>query len=307
MIKPKGLKFGDTIGLIAPASPVEEEKIKKSQRYLENLGFKVKLGKSCFSKYGYLAGNDNIRSDDINKMFYDKDIQGIICARGGYGCLRILDKIDYSMIKKNPKIFMGYSDITSLHIALNQKSNLATFHGPMAASNMGDGLDDLSRKSMFSAFKNRPIGCINNMQKELIKGINSGSCSGKITGGNLSLITASLGTNYEIDTRGKLLFIEEIGEAPYKIDRMLTQLKHSKKLHNCKGFILGDFNNCEAGGSSLTLMEIILDTLGNTYKPIVYNIKSGHCSPNITIPLGIKSKIDADMGVLIIEESAVAK
>lgn len=310
MIKPKALKYGDTIGIIAPASSAPEEKIAMAEKELEKIGFNVKLGESCFLNYGYLSGKDEIRAYDLNNMFYDNKIDGILCLRGGYGTLRILDMIDYKMIKKNPKIFVGYSDITALHIALNQKSSLITFHGPMAASDIANNLDEFSKDSFINAITNKSsIGKIINPENEEIKTGVEGMCIGEIIGGNLALITSTIGTQYEIITKGKILFLEDIGEEPYRIDRMLTQLKLSGKLDDAVGIILGDFKSCEPKvmKNSFTLSEVFKDILYSLNKPLIYNIKAGHCSPKLTIPFGVKTVLDGYKGELIIEESATIK
>lgn len=250
MIKPKALKFGDTIGVVAPASPTLEENVEKAHKKLKDLGFKVKMGKSCYEKYGYLAGTDSLRAEDINHMFRDEEVDGIICLRGGYGTPRILELLDYDLIKKHPKVFIGYSDITALHIAITRFSQLITFHGPMVASDMLGDFNQFSKKSLFNfIMEGEYLRNIKNPPGEELKTMNPGIAEGSIIGGNLSLIADTLGTPYEIDLKGKILFIEEVGEEPYQIDRMLTQLRLAGKLKEAEGIILGDFNNCVAKSS----------------------------------------------------------
>ena len=307
MIKPKVLKAGDTIGVVAPASPSKPEEVKVVEELLKKLGFKAKLGESCFSRYGYLAGSDAIRAKDINNMFLDNEVDGIICLRGGYGTPRILDMLDYDLISKNPKVFVGYSDITSIHIALNNRCNLVTFHGPMMTSDIGRNFDDFSKESFLKAITTmEPMGELHNPEGEKIECFEEGVAEGKITGGNLSLIAATIGTPYEIDTKGKLLLIEDIDERPYSVDRMLTQLRLAGKLQQCSGIILGDFNNCipNKGEESLTLMEVFMDIIKPLGKPTIYNLKAGHCEPKITVPFGVEAILDAKEGKLIIKESA---
>ena len=297
MIKPRPLKKGDCIGLVAPSSPTSTEKVIRSKEKLEELGFKVKIGESCYGRYGYLAGKDSLRAGDLNSMFRSSDIDGIMCIRGGYGSPRILDKIDYCMIKKNPKIFIGYSDITAIHMALNQICGLITFHGPMASSDMLVDFDDFTRESLIKCIISEDfIGLIQNPKKQEIKALVSGHAEGALIGGNLSLIAATLGTPYEIDTRGKILFIEDIDEEPYSIDRMLTQLALAGKLDDALGFILGDWNNCKAKTSqpSLTLIEVFTDLIISLGKPTVCNVRAGHCKPMVTLPLGSKVLLNAD-------------
>lgn len=307
MIKPRVLKVGDTIGVVAPSSPSKLGEAKIVENLLKNFGFKAKLGDSCFSSHGYLAGSDEIRAKDINDMFLDKEIDGIICLRGGYGTPRILDMLDYDMISNNPKVFVGYSDITTIHIALNNRCNFVTFHGPMIASDMASKFDDFSKESFLKAItKSEPMGELNNPKGESIECLEAGIAEGKIVGGNLSLIAATIGTPYEIDAKGKLLFIEDIDERPYSVDRMLTQLRLAGKLEECSGIILGDFNNCipDKGEESLTLMEVFMDIIKPLGKPTIYNLKAGHCEPKITVPFGVEAMLDANERKLIIKESA---
>lgn len=304
MIKPKKLKLGDTIGIVAPGSPTTEEKVEKAYEKLKEMGFKVKLGKSCYSKYGYLAGRDELRAEDLNSMFRDTEVDGIICLRGGYGTIRILELLDYNLIRANPKVFVGYSDITVIHIAINQISNLVTFHGPMAASDLAGDISKFSLESLFNSILHEDFdGNLKNPTEELIT-INGGVAEGQIIGGNLSLIASTIGTPYEIDTKGKILFIEEIGEEPYRIDRMLNQLKLSNKLQEAEGIILGNFSNCmpEDPDMSLTLEEVIDDLIRPLNKPTLYNLQAGHCDPNITIPFGVRVRLNADRKEIVVLE-----
>ncbi len=306
MIKPKALKLGDTIGIIAPASPTTDERVIKAQERLIQMGFKVKMGKSPYERYGYLSGTDVVRAEDINTMFKDKEVDGIICIRGGYGTPRILQLLDYQAIKDNPKIFVGYSDITALHIAFTQIAGLVTYHGPMVASDMIGDFSDFSKDNLFRAIMNtEPMGKISNPEGEEITTINGGIAEGTIIGGNLSLIADTIGTPYEIDVKGKILFIEEVGEEPYNIDRMLNQLRLSGKLQEANGIILGDFNDCESKkhDENLTLEQVINDQIKPIGKPTIYNLQAGHCNPMVTLPLGVKARLDADKKELIILES----
>lgn len=311
MIKPKYLKAGDTIGVIAPSSQVTEGKQQLVYNKLTQMGFKVKMGKSCYENYGYLSGTDEVRAKDLNDMFLDKEVDGIICIRGGYGTPRILELLDYEGIKNNPKVFMGYSDITALHIAMNQLCNLVTFHGPMAASDMIGDFSDFSKESMFKAIgKTEAMGLLDNPKGEEIETLNGGVAEGEIIGGNLSLIVATIGSPYEIDTKGKIFFIEEVGEQPYRIDRMLTQLKLAGKFDDATGIVLGDWNDCDCPAQtgeyedSLTLRQVFEDIVVPAGKPTIFNLKSGHCEPKITIPFGVKARLDADKKELCILESA---
>lgn len=307
MLRPKALKPGDTIGITATSGPTITENVRLAKEQLEGLGFKTKLAPSCFVSYGYLAGNDKLRADDLNNMFADEKVSGIICLRGGYGSTRILDKVDFNIIRINPKIFVGYSDITALHIAINQISKLVTFHGPMASSDFANGLDDFSKKEFLRAVMNtKPMSYILNPHNIEIQSLVKGKAHGVIVGGNLSLICATMGTQYEIDTKGKILFLEEISEEPYRIDRMLTQLALAGKFDDVAGIILGDWNDCESKiySNSLSLIQVFEEVIMPFKKPTIFNLKAGHCKPKVTLPLGVNALLDADKNRLIIEGSA---
>lgn len=262
------------------------------------------MGKSLYTRYGYLSGEDSIRAYDINNMFNDKEVHGIICIRGGYGSPRILDLIDYNIVKDNPKVFIGYSDITAIHIAFSQIGNLVTFHGPMPAPDMIEDFPDFSKESLFSAIMDSgPMGIISNPPGKDIEIINGGLAEGTIIGGNLSLIVDTLGTKYEIHTRGKILFIEEVGEEIYKIDRMLNQLRLAGKFQEANGIILGTFKDCKQDKEGLTLKQVINDQIKTINKPTIFNLQAGHCKPMITLPFGVKARLDGDKKELYILET----
>lgn len=312
MIYGKKLKFGDTLGFIAPSGAVRTEgAIARAVEETERMGFKVKLGESAGKKYGYLSGSDDVRARDINAMFADDEVDAIVCLRGGYGAMRILDKLDYEMISRHPKIFMGFSDITALHIALLEKCGLATFHGPMAAANWADKpLDDFSKESMYRALMNaEPAGELANPPEYPKQTINPGQAEGQLVGGNLMLIASSLGTPWEINTKGRIIFIEEIGERTYCVDRMLTQLRLAGKFEDCAGVVFGDFADCpvEYPEYGLTLEEIIRDVVAPCGKPVFAGLRCGHCTPKLTLPLGVRCCMDADVCTLSVLESAVTE
>ncbi|WP_297713864.1 LD-carboxypeptidase [Clostridium sp.] len=297
MIKPKPLQKGDSVAIIAPASPSDKNLIDKCITSLNELGLKVVVGESCLSEHGFLSGTDDIRANDINCMFADKNIKGIFALRGGYGCARLLNLIDFKLIKKNPKIFVGYSDITALHIAINQKSKLITYHGPMISTELIKGLDEYSadyyQKFIFGYEK---VEELVNPEEDNLEIINTGIATGQLVGGNLSLICSSLGTKYEINTKNKILFLEEVEEVPYKVDRMLTHLKQSGKLKEANGIILGAFTNCIAPNNkkSLSLQEVFNEIILPLKKPTISNLACGHCLPTLTLPLGAKVLLDAN-------------
>ena len=305
MIFPKSLKKGDTIGIIAPASPYRPIyrdslifELDIIKRAIESFGYNVKFGETCYLSYkGYLAGEDDIRVRDLENMFIDENIDAVLCLRGGYGTPRILNKINYNTIKNNPKLFIGYSDITALHIAFNQKCNLVTYHGAMASKS--PIWDEFTCESFLNIINMKNELIINNPENENIYTFKKGRAIGKIVGGNLSLIVSTIGTDYEINTKGKILFIEEIGESIYKIDRMMTQLELAGKLEDCEGIILGDFENCKKDREDdYELEELLYDIVSKYDKPCIYNLQSGHCEPMISIPLGMECYLDATNKVI---------
>jgi len=308
------LKEGDTIGLIAPGSPFsDKEPYQKAIENIESLGFKVKLGKNLYSKYGYLAGRDEERLADLHTMFADDEVAGIWCIRGGYGTSRLLPGIDYKLIKNNPKALIGFSDITALLQAIYQKTGLVGFHGPVAAFDFTEYTIESFKKVLMS--NSLPIIGQSILNDELgqressyaRKVINPGIMAGQIAGGNLSLIAALSGTNYEWDVKDKILLIEDVGEKPYRVDRMLTQLLQNQDLNKAAGILLGVFNNCEAKekDASLKLMETLEDRLRQLNIPVAYGFSFGHIENQCTLPIGIKARFDTDKFELQLLEGAV--
>lgn len=291
---PKALKIGDTIGIMAPSGPLRKGSIEEIKRVIEGYGYRVKVGESCYLKHkGYLAGDDQTRTKDIEKMFLDKGVDAIMCLRGGYGTSRLLDKINYKIISENPKIFIGFSDITALHIVFNQICNLSTYHGIMAST--AQKWDEFTYKSLLNALNFKEELTIENPIKEKIYTIYPGQAEGLLVGGNLSLIVSTLGTRYEINTKNKILFIEEIGEYIYKLDRMLMHLYHAEKLNDCNGIIYGDFNDCmKFNNEGNEIIDLLKEISEKVKKPSIYNLQAGHCMPMLTLPLGVHCNIDAN-------------
>jgi muramoyltetrapeptide carboxypeptidase len=241
-------------------------------------------------------------------MFASPDIHGIVCLRGGYGTMRLLELLDYDCIKANPKIFVGYSDITALHISIGQRTGLVTFHGPMVASDMGKGLSDYTCEYFFRVISTtEPLGPIRNppLSPPPVV-IVPGTAQGYLTGGNLSLIAATLGTPYEINTRGKILCLEEVGEAPYRIDRMLTQLLLAGKLQDAAGIVVDACADCdvEAESPSFMVEEVLRDRLGGLHKPVLYHLYFGHTVDKATLPLGVMAELNSQRGGLSVIETA---
>lgn len=302
----KKLKKGDTLGIIAPASFTSMENVESAKNNLEKMGFKVVLGESTKSRWYSYAGQEEVRVKDINDFFANPDIDGIICMRGGYGCNRLVEMVDYSIIEKNPKVFIGYSDITTLHMSIFQKVGLVTFHGPMAVSNFSGEYNQDTYRSFEEVLMNDNDEIIlKNFTKELGV-LSEGRAEGEIVGGNLATMIASLGTEYDVDYNGKILFLEEIGEKTYKIDRMLNQLKKFKVFEKINGIVLGDFRNCPADSDNdMSLMDVFQDYLSDLKIPVVYDFESGHSEPMVTLPMGAKVRIDTAAKEIKILEKVV--
>lgn len=303
MIKAQALKKGDTVGIISPASPPHKENLKRSLSFLEKNGLSYRFGKHAQDEYGYLAGKDEDRAADVNSMFADESIQAIICACGGFGTARMASLLDYELIKKNPKILWGYSDITFLHTAIRQNTGLVTFHGPMLSSDFGEekGVLPLTESYFQQLFDGSSITYDESISPLEI--MREGEADGELTGGNLSLLASSLGTPFEIDTAGKLLLIEDIDEEPYAIDRMLNQLYSAGKLTEAAGIVVADFHNCvpQKRKRSIPLDEVLEHYVALSGKPAMKGFKIGHCSPNIAVPLGTKAVMDTKTKTLTIQ------
>jgi muramoyltetrapeptide carboxypeptidase len=310
ILKPPALKKGDVIGIVSPASsPDDFTRIEQGVKYLESLGYRVKLGKHIFKRYGYLSSTDDERADDLNEMFADEKVKAIICVRGGYGTPRLLDKVDYNLIKKKPKIFVGYSDITALQLAIFKKTGLVTFSGPMLAvdiySNFDGFAEDFFWRILTSREKKIEIKNPNGVELNTLK---SGKATGTLLGGNLSLIASIMGTKYQPSFNGSVLVIEDIGEEPYRIDRYLSQLKNSGVLYKINACILGQFTDCapKEPEKSLTLEQIFNDYLGNLKIPVISNLSYGHIPQKLTLPLGARVRVDAKRQKITIIESVLA-
>lgn len=306
IIYPAQLKQGDLIGITAPASVVDPVEIVKAVEYFTQMGLRVEIGQSIFRQHGYLAGTDEERAKELNDMFQNPEIKAIICARGGYGTARIADLLDYDAIILNPKIFWGFSDITFLHQAIYNYTGLVTFHGPMLSSLGTSMLHPLTLSGFDQLFSPTIMKYTEHISK--LTTLVEGTASGAVVGGNLSLIVSSLGTPYEIDTRDRLLFIEEVGEEPYRIDRMLRQLFQAEKLSAAAGIVIGDFHNCDPApcSPSFSLEEVIAYYIKKTNKPALSGFSIGHCSPNIAIPLGLEAELSTTDKSLVWKRPALA-
>ncbi len=300
--KPKILKPGDTIGVIAPASAPSLRKVYEGKKIYEQMGLHVVIAPSVGKTFGYLGGTDQERISDLEDMFRNPDIKGIFCACGGYGTPRIVDQLNYELIRDNPKIFWGYSDITCLHTAIYQETGLITFHGPMLSSDLAsDRVQSYTLEGLKQVLHAKPI-VIDEIRESLVA-LEGGVVTGHLVGGNLTLISGLMGTAYEIDTEGAILFIEEIEEEPYRIDRMLNQLKLAGKLDQAAGYVIGNFNDCEPKKreKSLALNEVLNYYLKKPGKPCLKGFSIGHCNPALSIPYGAIARLDANQITLTIE------
>ena len=314
IIKPSKLKPNATIGIIAPSSPVKKDKLEANIRYLEELGYRIKLGTHLFDRYGYLAGIDRDRANDINHMFADPEVDAIFCARGGSGTTRIIPLIDYANIRRNPKIFLGYSDVTALLNAIHQQTGLIVFHSPMVESGLGINSEPFSREMVFRLLSNpEPFGKINFPSESPAATTNwkvlvEGETQGKSLAGCISVIQTLLGTPYEFDLKNKIFFCEDVDEEPYRIDRMLAHFKLTDKLKQVNAVVIGKLVRCESkepDEPSLTHREIFSDLFSDLGIPVIYDLGFGHGDVNFPIPIGIEVKIDTRKRELSYLEGAV--
>lgn len=298
MKKLQALKKTPTVGIIAPASPESKEFIKEKIELFEKLGFKIKEGSHLYNSYGYLAGNDKDRAEDLNSMFADKEIDAIICFRGGYGSIRMAPYLNLKIIRNNPKPFCGYSDITLLLNYINKTCNFITFHSPMINSNLNDSI---TKDYFLNILKNSNNEIQYNLKKLCTNYfiLNKRDFEGNLVGGNLSIICSTIGTPYEIKFKNNILLLEDIGESPYSIDRMLSQLISSGKLKKTAGIILGHFTNCVNKPTDFPIDELLKEKFSSLNIPVIYNFPIGHDYPNITMPIGGRFKFSSNSNLLI--------
>jgi muramoyltetrapeptide carboxypeptidase len=308
---PTPLKKGDTVGIISPsAATADRMEFTYAKEAMEAFGLKVKLGENLKKRFGHLAGTDQERAADINTMFGDPEIKGIICLRGGSGAARILPLIDYNLVKKNPKPLLGYSDITALHCALHSQTGLITFHGPNGSGSWNSfhvkQFENLFFEKQLVTYKNEGSKgdelVVKANRTQTLKG---GIVEGKILGGNLTVLSALSGTHYYPDFQDSILFIEDIGEDPYKVDRMMSTLQLNGTLSKIKGFIFGQCNDCKPGGGygAFTLDEIMDHYILPLQIPAYTGAMIGHISRQFIVPVGAKVKMNADSGTFTLTEN----
>lgn len=314
LIKPKRLKAGDTLGLVAPGSFITEKQLQESQQSLEALGFKVAYSKTILAKAGYLAGTDAQRAEALHEMFSRDDIHGIVAARGGYGCARLLPLLDYELIQKHPKVLVGYSDITALLFGIFRKTGLVCFHGPVGVSTFNPFsteyftqvlMEPRDRLTLQSAEEADPKAAARP------RTIRSGTARGRLVGGNLSLVVSLIGTPFDVDTANKIIFLEEVGEEPYRVDRMITQMLQAGKFAAAAGVALGVFSDCvpkpgESGlTSSFSVEEVLSSLLGHLDIPVVAGLSFGHIRNKFTLPFGGAAELDGRQQTITLLEPAV--
>ncbi|MHB8194646.1 MAG: S66 peptidase family protein [Vulcanimicrobiaceae bacterium] len=301
-IRPPMLRRGDLIGLVSPASPLDPGELAKGVAQVHALGLRAIVGSHADDRDGYLAGDDAQRAQDFNAMIADHDVRGIFALRGGYGSMRILQSIDYAGLRADPKVLLGFSDITALLNAVLRECNLVTFHGPVAArSDWTPRQLDYLRRALMSP---EPIG---RLHAPYARRLSGGQAHGPLVGGNLSLVTSLLGTPYAVAAAGSLLVLEEVDEQPYRVDRMLTQLGLSGDLRAASGLIFGACTDCEPIGPSESADWVIDDRLGHWGRPAVAGVPVGHIDDQWVLPLGIPATLDADTATLEIQDSGVSR
>ncbi len=307
MIKPKALRRGDTIGIVAPAGPANLEELEKGVRRLERIGFRVILGKSVKKRARYMAGTDEERAADLMRMFQNPDVRAVLCARGGFGTSRVLPRLDEKAIRRHPKILVGSSDVTVMLNHFRQRFGWITFHGPMVASNFGQRTSALT-ETWFRRILMKDAASVG--RRPIAVGgvvcLRGGRAQGRLAGGCLTMLCSSLGTPYEVGTEGTILLLEDVGEAPYRIDRMLTQLKAASKFKGVRGVVFGKMPGCRPPASSrYRLEEVILDVLEDVRVPILFGFPAGHGGEQVTLPLGVRAELDGDRASLTLLEGAV--
>lgn len=294
ILKPPALRRGDTIGIVAPASNIQQQQLDAGIAHLHKLGYQVALGDSALDRDLYFAGSPEARARDLMNMFVRPEVQAIVCARGGYGSNYLLPLLDLDVIRDHPKVFVGYSDITSLLTWISDETGLVTFHGPMATKDFADE-DGVDLNSWFATIGGEGELTVTSLESPSLRTLIAGETEGALYGGCLSILAASLGTPYEIEAGGTILVFEDIGTKPYQVDRMLMQMKYAGAFDGVKGIVFGEMIDCvQPGGQAYTLEEVIVRVLGDLNVPIAYGLSSGHVRRNnITLPFGVQASLRA--------------
>lgn len=303
-IIPRPLKAGDTVALVAPSGPLPKGRLQQTLDALESMGLGYVVYPSVHMAHGYFAGDDAQRAKDVEDAFLSDDIDGVICVRGGYGAQRLYHLINWHAVACHPKVFAGYSDVTFMHIVLNQMCGMRTYHTPMPSTEWYKGLDDYTQHWLQCALFGQPWGTLDNCAGAQMQTLSGGCAQGMLVGGNLSLVASSIGTPYELCAKDRILFLEDIDEEPYRIDGMLLQMRASGMLDGCKGILLGYFTDCQAKHPerSLTLAQVFEELLLPLGIPVLAGVTCGHSEPTLSLPLGAHVFIDADEKIIKIME-----
>ncbi len=315
-MKCRKIQKGSCFGIMCPSSRCTSPKtVERFLNYLNSLGFKYKVGKTVTASFGYLAGTDELKAEDFNNFMKDDEVDAILCFKGGYGSIRFLDLIDYEQIKKTPKLVVGFSDVTALINVIYQKTNVPMLHGEM-----GIRFKEAFVEEQDFSFKNLIATLLGTAPKNLLEEVNNlnlekklefkaglnNPVEGIIVGGNLSLVASMMGTPYEIDTKDKILLLEDVSEEPYSIDRYLATLKISGKLNDAKAIILGYFTNCnkaDPNDDTQTYMDVLYEYTKDLTCPVIYNFPTGHDRPFVNVPIGLKAKVDIkEESVIVLED-----
>lgn len=308
VVKPAALQPGDCVAVVAPASNLKSDYLARGVAELARLGFRVKHRPDILDKGRYTAGSDQRRAEELMEAFADPEIKAVWAARGGYGVMRILKMLDDDLLRANPKIFIGYSDLTALHLYLYRRFGWVTFHGPMAAKDLAGGEEHYDRKTLLAALTQpQPMNEIESSQTEILQRGDGGEVRGRLLGGCLSLISAMMGTPDELDTRGAILFLEDTGTRPYAIDRMLQQLRLAGKFDEVQGIVFGEMADCvQHAEQGYTIQEVLAECTADLNVPVMFGLPSGHSSiGNLTLPLGVMAMMNVERGTLRIDEAAV--
>lgn len=310
VIRPAALPRNATIGIISPSSPQRDvARLERGIRYLESLGYSVKLGNHVYASHGaYLAGTDEQRATDLHEMFSDPQVSAVFCARGGYGCARMLEHIDFSIIRRNPKIFVGFSDVTVLQLAMFRRTRLVTFSGAMPSVDMADGFDGQSEEQFWRIVTSaKPFGKL--PQPWPLDVVQRGDVRGRLMGGNLSVLVSMIGTGYLPSLRDMILALEDVGEATYRIDRMLVQLAQTTRTAKAAGTVYGSWSQPDPATYSTPhrdVREVLAERTDLTRGPIISGLMYGHQAQKFTLPIGIEARLrSAGGGSLSLLEGAV--
>ena len=309
LVKPSRISPGSTIAIVAPAGPPDPRRLRIGAAFLKQRGYNVRVFPQARRKLGYLAGDDRARAEALNDAFNDETIDAIICARGGFGSLRILEYLDFDLIRSNPRIFVGYSDITVLLLAIYSRTSLVTFHGPMAAVEFGRRLRPYTIERFFAAIEsNGALGEIKRPSGYRLERIVGGKTEGRIVGGNLSLMTKLVGSGFLPSFRNRIVFLEDTEEEAYRIDGYLSQLIRGTDFASARAFIIGEFTRTEpryGDTAGWSVKRVIGDYFSRLGRPCIYGFPCGHGREKITIPIGIRVVLDADKKRVSFKEAGV--